>query len=82
MTYQVENRHLHHTLVEVRRAVLDNLDSHDLLRLKILTLDDLAKRALAEHIQDQVSVPSERSAPFRYICSADDGLLVASFLGP
>lgn len=56
MTYQVQNRHLHHTLVEVRGAVLDDLDCDDLLGLQILTFDDLPKRTLAQHIQDQISI--------------------------
>jgi hypothetical protein len=32
-THQIEDRHLHHTLVEVGRAVLDNFDSNHFLGL-------------------------------------------------
>ena len=54
-THQVEDGHFHHTLVEVGRLVLDDLDGHNLVRLHVLTLDDLAERALPQYIQDQVS---------------------------
>lgn len=56
-TYQVQHRYFHHTLIEVRCAVLDDLDCDNLLGLEVLTLDDLTKCALAEHVQDQISVP-------------------------
>lgn len=56
-TYQVENRHLHHTLVEVCRAILDYLDCDDFLRLQVLALNDLPKCALAQYIQDQIPIP-------------------------
>lgn len=56
MTYQVKNRDFHHTLVEVRCPVLDDLDRDNLLRLQILTLDDLPERALAQHVQNQVPI--------------------------
>ena len=55
-TYQIEDRHLHHTLVEVGRSVLDHLHGNHFLRLQILTFDDLPKGALPENIQDQVAV--------------------------
>lgn len=57
VSYQVKNRHFHHALIEVCRFVLDNLHGHHLLRLQILALDDLAKRALPKHIQNQVPIP-------------------------
>ena len=53
-THQVEDGHFHHTLVEVGRLVLDDLDGHNLVRLHVLALDDLAERALPQYIQDQV----------------------------
>lgn len=56
--YQVEHRHFHHALVEIGSAVLNNLDSHHLLRLEVLALDDLTKRALAQYIKDEVSIPT------------------------
>lgn len=59
-SYQVEHRHLHHTLVEVGGAVFDNLDGHDLLRLEILTLDDLTKGTLAQHIENEIAIPTTK----------------------
>lgn len=62
--YQVEHGHLHHALVKVGRPVLDDLDRNNFLGLEVLTFDDLTKRALAEHVQDQIAVPwtSQRNA--------------------
>lgn len=57
LSYQVQNRHFHHTLVEVCCAVLDDFYSHDLLSLEILTLDDLAESALTQNIEDKVPIP-------------------------
>lgn len=54
--YQIEDRHLHHALVEVCGAVLDDLDGNDLLCLQILALDDLTKGALSENVEDQVTI--------------------------
>lgn len=54
--YQVKNRNFHHTLVEIGSPVLDDLDSHDLLRLQILTFDYLSERALAQDVQNQIAV--------------------------
>ncbi len=56
MAYQIQDRDFHHALVEIRCAVLDHLDSDDLLRLHILALDHLAEGALAENVQDQIAV--------------------------
>lgn len=53
---QIKHRHLHHALVEIRSLVLDHLHSNHLLRLQVLTLDDLAEGALAEYIENQVSI--------------------------
>lgn len=57
--YQLEDRDLHHRLLEVRRLVLNDLDRDHLVRPHVLTLDDLAKRALPEHVEDQVPVTVE-----------------------
>lgn len=62
MTHQIEDRHLHHTLIEVCCPVFDDLDCDNLLRFQILTLDDLSKCSLSQHIQDQVSIPARQSA--------------------
>lgn len=52
ITYQIQNRHFHHTLVEVGGAILDDLHRNYLLGLQILTFDNLAKRALAENVEN------------------------------
>lgn len=59
-TYQIEDGHLHHTLVEVGRLVLDDLDGHDFLCFEILALDDLAEGALTKNIENEVTVPKRR----------------------
>lgn len=57
VTYQIQDGHLHHALVEIGRAVLDDLDGDNLLGLQILALDDLTECALAEHVKNKVAVP-------------------------
>ena len=52
----LQNRHFHHTLLVVCWLVLDDLDSHNLVRLHILALDDLSKGTLAEDVQDEVAI--------------------------
>ena len=54
-TYQLQDRDLHHTLVEVRRFVLHYLDRNYLMSLHVLALDYLSKCSLAQNIQNQVS---------------------------
>ena len=56
-TYQVEDGNFHHALIEIGRPVLDNLDSHHLLCLEVLALDDLAKCALPKNVEDEVTIP-------------------------
>ena len=53
-TYEFQDGHLHHTLVEVRWLVLDYLHSNNLVRLHVLTLDDLSKSALAQNVKNKV----------------------------
>jgi hypothetical protein len=60
-THQIQHGYLHHALVEVRRSVFDHLDSNDFLRFQILTFDDLAKRALAENVEDEIAIPERVS---------------------
>lgn len=55
-TDQFENRDFHHTLLKVRRLVLDDLDCDDLMRVHILTLDDLSECTLTENIENQISI--------------------------
>ena len=53
---QVEYRNSHHTLVEVRGSVLDNLDGNNFLGLQILTFDHLTERALAKDVQYEIPI--------------------------
>jgi hypothetical protein len=84
-TYQVENGHFHHTLIEIGCAIFDDLDSYHFLGFEILTLDDLAESTLTQHIQDEISVP-ENSQSYRFLYvswkppQSSFCLLVASFL--
>jgi hypothetical protein len=57
-SYHLKDRDLHHTLVEVRRLVLDNLDGHNLVALDVLALHDLAERALAKDVEDDIPADS------------------------
>ncbi len=59
-TYQIQDGHLHHTLIEVCCPVFDHLDGDNLLRLQILTFHDLTECALAENIKDQIAVPRSK----------------------
>lgn len=56
-THQIQDRHLHHTLIEVCCFVLDDLDGDHFLRLQILAFDNLPKSALTQHIEDEIPVP-------------------------
>lgn len=56
MPYQVQDRHFHHTLVEVRGPVLNDLDSDHLLRFQVLALDHLTEGALPEDIEDEIAI--------------------------
>ena len=55
--YQIEDGHLHHTLIEVGSSVFDNFDSHNFLCSEILTFDDLSEGTLTENVENKVSVP-------------------------
>lgn len=56
MAYQVENRDLHHTLIEVCGAVFHDFDSHDFLSFEVLAFDDLPESTLPKDIKDQIAV--------------------------
>lgn len=58
--YQFQYRDLHHTLIKVRRFVLDNLDGNDLVGLHVLALDYLPERSLTENIQYKVTTVREK----------------------
>ena len=53
--YQFQNSDLHHALVKISWLIFNHLDSDDFMRLHVLTLYDLTKRALAQHIQNEIS---------------------------
>lgn len=56
-SYQVQNRDLHHALVEVSSAILDDLHGNNLLCLEILAFHDLAECSLAQNVQYQIPIP-------------------------
>lgn len=56
---EFEDSDLHHTLIKVSRLVFNNLDGDDFMGLHILTFDDLAKSALTEDIENEVSKEDE-----------------------
>ncbi len=53
-TYKLQYRNFHHALIEVCWLVLDNFNSDNLVRLRVLTLDDLTESTLTQNIQDQI----------------------------
>jgi len=55
-THQIQDRHLHHTLVKVGCPVLDDLYSNHLLCLEVLTFHHLSECALTQHIKDQITI--------------------------
>jgi hypothetical protein len=54
--YQVQHRNLHHTLVEVGRLILDDLDGHNLSGFQVLAFHDLSEGTLAQYIENEVSI--------------------------
>lgn len=56
VTYQVQNRNLHHTLIEVSSAILHHLDGYNLLRLEVLAFHYLTEGSLAENIKNEVTI--------------------------
>lgn len=77
-TYQIQHRHLHHTLVKVSRLVLDDLDRHHFLRFHILTFHHLSKCSLPQDVEDEVAVPASSAG----VDGNGVDLLVAHFLAP
>jgi hypothetical protein len=47
-------------LVEICGLVLDDLDSHDFLRLQVLAFDHLTESTLTQNIEDEVAVSAKR----------------------
>lgn len=58
--HHLENADLDKRLVVVGRLILDDLDSHILLRILLPALGDLAKRALSKHVLDDVTAAANR----------------------
>lgn len=56
-TYQIQNRHFHHTLVKICRLIFDDLDGYNLLRFQILAFHNLPEGSLAQNIENQVAIP-------------------------
>ena len=54
-TDQFQDGNFHHALVEISGLVFNNLDRDYLMRLHVLTFDDLPESALTEYVEDQVS---------------------------
>lgn len=81
-TYQIQHRYFHHTLVKVGGSVLDDLDSHHLLRLQILTFDDLSESTLAEDIENEVTVPVTCQLTGSSETSKRGSILVPSLVRP
>jgi hypothetical protein len=57
ISYQIQHRDFHHTLIEVRRAIFHHFHGNDLLCFQILALHNLSEGALAKHIQNEITVP-------------------------
>lgn len=57
VSYQIKDGNLHHTLVEIGSTVLDDLNCDHLLCLEILALDNLAESALAQDVQNKITIP-------------------------
>lgn len=49
-THFLQDRDLHHALIEVSWLVFHHLDSYNLVRPHVLALDHLAERSLTKHI--------------------------------
>lgn len=56
--YQIKDRYLHHALIKVGRAIFNDFDGDDFLRLQVLTFHDLAKCSLAKNIQNEIPISS------------------------
>lgn len=51
----VQDRNLHHALLQIGRLAFDDLDCNDLLRHHVLALCDLAKRAVAQNVKHEIA---------------------------
>ena len=61
ISYKIQHRDFHHTLVEVSCAILHHFHGDDLLCFQILAFHNLSESALAKHIQNEITVPKKIS---------------------
>jgi hypothetical protein len=54
-TYQFQNRHFHHALIEVSWFVFDHFYRYDLVGLQVLTFDHLTECSLSQDVENQIS---------------------------
>lgn len=73
---QIEDRHFHHTLVEVCGPILDNFHSHDFLCLQVLAFHDLTESALTQDIQDEISILMACLLRTQYVVDIEDVVTV------
>ena len=71
-TYNIQDHNLHRTLLSIRFLILNDFHTDYLMRFQILAFDDLSKRSLAQHIQDQVLV----SFASQYVINVEDIITV------
>ena len=55
-THQIQDRNLHHALIEIGGTILDDLDCDYFLRLEVLAFNDLPECSLTKDIQDQIAI--------------------------
>lgn len=55
-THQIQDRNLHHALIEIGGTVLDDLDCDYFLRLEVLAFNDLPECSLTKDIEDQIAI--------------------------
>lgn len=58
LVYQIQDRYLHHTLIEICRPVLHNFDCYYFLCFQVLAFDYLTEGALPKNIKYQISIPA------------------------
>ena len=68
-THKFEDGDFHHTLIEVSRLVLHDLDCDNFVGFHVLAFDNLPKRSLSKDIKNKVS--SATSVGVRQLSSKD-----------
>lgn len=76
-TDQLQDGHLHHTLIEIGWLVFHHLNGHYFMGLHVLAFHHLTERALAENVQYQVSVELKHGSSFHV--EPENDILVAIF---